>query len=653
MKSLVVQILGHFAAGMGLVAVVWLAGWGWLRVFSDGSEPAGDEATLAYPMGLIVVIVSAALILINPWLGVLGVVLGVTPWIVRRGRPPLRLASSLAVMLPVALALPFIVRFAFTLGLLYHGPTDELWGRPYGDMKFFAAGIHSFKVSIWPNYDLLVEGLRRGYASTSTRIVGAALLFVPGSDAFLFDAVTMPAFFLTSMCLGLAVLGGGSAGGTSGPASSGMLAWSWRLVVIPLLCLGSLAYPSWVVESPNAGFALPLVFPVFALARNRTIPVVRFVMLAGLIMVCVILTKVFLLIPFALVLSVALLSTRWHGLLENRRRYGVAAALVLAGIGGGFVYVLITYSWVLKILNVQFLPLRLVTDTGLDLPRALGVAADVLLAAGAWWAGAPIFLGSLSTLMVHWTIPSYTDISVGGSAVLIALAILREPRVRRWSGLAITLGAVALARSKWMRELTITDSHTLWTLCWTMSGSVMVVMASPRLAAFVMERGVRRTLAYGSALIALAVTLDAASVIRGVAAGRLETNHGKTGFNRPAEYDIYRTVRERTPHDALIFVKAGPFDYYMGTSERQFYLGSWYNSVLRTSEERLKERSDLNARVLRGELPPDRLPLSRKYSSYFAVVRWNDPVPAGWSVTYSNEALKLLQIPPGNSVPVR
>ena len=314
---------------------------------------------------------------------------------------------------------------------------------------------------------------------------------------------------------------------------------------------------------------------------------------------------------------------------------------------------LIAYSWVLKVLNVQFLPLKLVTDKGVDVARAWAVLGDVLLAAGAWWAGVPIFLGSLSTLGVHWTVPSYTDISVGGSALLVALAVLRWPRVRRWSGLAITVGAVALARSKWLRELTITDSHTLWTLCWTLSGSVMIVMASPRLAAFVMERGVRRTLAYGSALIALAVTLDAASVIGGVAAGRLETNRGKTGFNRPEEYHIYRTIRQRTPPDALIFVKAGPFDFYMGTSERQIYLGSWYNSALRTSEDQLKERSDLNAKVLSGELHPTQLPLSRKYSSYFAVVRWNAPVPAGWSVIYSNEALKLVQIPSDNSVPVR
>jgi hypothetical protein len=142
-------------------------------------------------------------------------------------------------------------------------------------------------------------------------------------------------------------------------------------------------------------------------------------------------------------------------------------------------------------------------------------------------------------------------------------------------------------------------------------------------------------------------------VIQGVAAGRLETKNGQTGFNRPAEYHIYRTIRQRTPPDALIFVKATPFDYYMGTSERQIYLGSWYNSALRTAEDQLKERSDLNARVLRGELPPDRLPLSRKYSSYFAVLRWNDVVPAGWSIIYSNEALKLAAIPSGGSVSVR
>ena len=113
------------------------------------------------------------------------------------------------------------------------------------------------------------------------------------------------------------------------------------------------------------------------------------------------------------------------------------------------------------------------------------------------------------------------------------------------------------------------------------------------------------------------------------------------------------SVKLRDRGRALVFVKGAAFDYYMGTSERQIFLGSWYNSELRTSDDRLKERSDLNARVLRGELSPDDLPLSRKYSSYFAVLRWNDPVPTGWSLIYSNEALSLLAIPSGKSRPVR
>jgi hypothetical protein len=119
------------------------------------------------------------------------------------------------------------------------------------------------------------------------------------------------------------------------------------------------------------------------------------------------------------------------------------------------------------------------------------------------------------------------------------------------------------------------------------------------------------------------------------------------------EYRVWDAAEQAVPEDGLVFTSlTGPvisghqgWNYYPGVIARQVYLAGWSNSVLLVDERERARRLRLNADVLTGARRPGDLPLARRYSSAFAVLRTGDEPPATFERLYANDRFALYRIP--------
>ena len=153
-----------------------------------------------YPLGLFVVMAAAVPPLLWRPLGVLSAIVVVAAIVAgaRNATLPLR---------GVTLALAGLGSAAFGggLGLLLHGPTDDLDSAAYGGMLWYVAKVVSAAESIVPFRDPLVEGEKIIYTEAGTSFVGTVLSWLPGFDPILYHAATLPTFAAASLCIGLAL----------------------------------------------------------------------------------------------------------------------------------------------------------------------------------------------------------------------------------------------------------------------------------------------------------------------------------------------------------------------------------------------------------------------------------------------------------------
>jgi hypothetical protein len=83
---------------------------------------------------------------------------------------------------------------------------------------------------------------------------------------------------------------------------------------------------------------------------------------------------------------------------------------------------------------------------------------------------------------------------------------------------------------------------------------------------------------------------------------------------------------------------------YPSIAERQLYLAGWYDGRLTARPDELDRRLLLNTRVLSGALAPQRVPVSRRFDSYYAVVRTGVEVPRRFRPLYANDSFALYRI---------
>jgi len=166
------------------------------------------------------------------------------------------------------------------------------------------------------------------------------------------------------------------------------------------------------------------------------------------------------------------------------------------------------------------------------------------------------------------------------------------------------------------------------------------------------ETNVAKVLARGTRVLSAGVLVGVILVMVALASGVMGKRIHRGGALTPSDYDIWNEVRRRTPKDALLFsdwtgnsidVKHG-WNYYAAVSKRQLYLGGWYNGRLRTDPGELQRRLQWNEDVLQGLTAPQAIPVSGRYSSYFAVVDRARKMPATFTPVYTNAKYTLYKV---------
>jgi hypothetical protein len=590
--ELTLTIIAHAALGVVLAGGIWSLG---LSVLPR------ERALLAYPFGLLAAAAAATLVLISFWL--LPVALVFVLPLVARGVSRLPRAALWSALPAGALGT--------VLGLVNHGPTEQVDSSAYGDMLFYAAKVVSAEQSIFPFRDLLVAGERHVYVESAWMFLGGALEPVPGVDPVLLQAATAPAFFLTAIAIGFAFLRAPAA------SSAGLVA---------VLAVAAIAYPTWLTESPPVALAVPLAFALYAIWRDQ-LPLPLLLTVGAAVGGSFFLTKVLGLVPLTIVGAFAIVR-------DHRR----LAPVLLAAAGAAGVAVVALFAadsaWLTDVLEPKFLP----ADAARGLRRQLDVR-DTQAAATSVLVVGQLLLAAVLARQRAWTLLAVLAAAIGGGwlvgghgfdvvlgiAVVLAASLLVERGVAEpW---LVGAAAVALASAAWFRDISGVGS-TLLPIALVVAGVLLALVRRPPLA----------TAAGVAALVAMGLVLfptDRATTL--------------TSANRAA----WKQMRDAVPPDGLVFTsETGPvvtgdqgWNYYPGIWGRQLYLAGWSNSPLLVDDDERARRLLLNQRVLAGLLDPRELELDRRYSSFYAVVGRGRTVPAGSDLLYRNEELALYALP--------
>lgn len=615
-SALFLSIVLHTALGLALAALVWLVGRGCLVLCRRPLE--GPSLLDAYPLGLFVVMAAAVPPLAwHPLGAVSALVVGAAAVAGVRGAVlPLRNSTLVFAALGSAL-------FGGGLGALLHGPTDELDSAAYGGMLWYVAKVVSATQSIIPFRDPLAEGEHMIYTEAGTSFVGAVLDWLPGFDPILYHAATLPTFAAASLCVGIAIFVAGR------PVPLPLVG-----VAAALLAVASVAYPSWVTETPPAAFALPLVFSLWRVWRDE-LDTRWLALLSAVVALDYFQTKVIAIMALGLLLLAGLVERHRHRP-DFRRVALIAATLVALGAAAMIGLLFLFASWYAGLAKPKALPVdavRGLTDGDPDL-RSLGlvclVAGEVLLLAALARARSwGLCVALLATVLPSWFVSGYGfEVALVSAVFLAALLLLDE--VRLDPRLAIASGAL-LAFAAAARE--------------PLGPQPGFLLVLALLVAFVAVAARSRSVVRVAAVAAAAAAVLAIAVRGGVDDPAVAIT--------TADRDVWAQVKARVPDDALVFTTLTGLDVtphvgwnnYPAVAERQLFIAGWYDGRLVSHEEDRDRRLAQNRAVVTGHTHPSQLDLSRDYSSYYVVARRRDRVLQSFKRLYANDAYVLYEIP--------
>ena len=658
MSMLAASIAYHFMLGILLVLLVWVGGLGWYFLLRRKCSWSDDSSLIyGYPLGILGTTIALMLLLSSIWLKMLGIgLLAIMAISIVRNLETVRFRCRMLIQ-PLLISFPFIFGFAMFQGIFQHGPTAQLSARPLGDLVFYVSRLCSLQAFPFPApyRDLLLEGhqIALGYASSGPALIGAALYHLPGFNAFLFYAVSGPTFYLVSLNIGFSLLSKRCSAPNEEVESISPI---WAFVILPLLMVAALAYPTWIVESVPVLYAIPLSFTVYWLIRDQSCSAVQFVTLAVSILGCTYFTKVFAFIPFFTVLGLRFLQMSLLKL--NRRDFGIVVGVVMVLALSYVLYVWDSTSWILAgQFRWQFLPLitlynittgnSSLSDSAIAMFLILG---HVLLILSAWRSNQVMVCSALLVgVLIFWLWPGYGNITYAVSITIFVALLYHELVVLYKSRFPLILAAIMLMVATALREINLVALRNGGVFI-----SFIVFSVLPPIIWGVREdTKIGRMCKKGLQLVSVGTAVGLIVFSLALANGFFGTSIPKTGALTPTDYDIWHKVKKLVPADTLIFsdftgtkidLRHG-WNYYSGVSGRQMYIGGWYSSPLRFDADALADRLKQNDMVLNGMVSPWDLQLSRNYSSYFAVVERKRGMPEEYSLRYVNQDYAIYEIP--------
>ena len=589
-------ILLHAALGVVLALLVWSVGLGIVP----------RRPPIAYAVGLLAVAAAALAILISPWLAL--VALPLLGGALARARPG-------PAFTPLARALPAALGLGIALGFLLRPPSATHDSNAYGDFLYYAQKALAARESIAPLRDYLVEGQRSTYVEAAPALLGGALTHVPGFDAFLFGAASLPAFLVAALAVG------------AGLTLRRLPRDTWLLALLGITCI---AYPTWLTESAPVALAVPLAFPLYTLWRDGARRS-EWIVFAIVLAIDVVLTKGFAAVTIAVFGTAALVDR--YGFRARRALPWIAVAAAVAA--AAVALFLLTSSWLADVLHAKFLPADAVRglnhqlttrDTQSLAPALLVVGETLLLIALARARAWPFAAAAAAGIAGTWLVGGHGfDITIGLTVLLAVLFFAEEPESLARQRPLLAGAALTLALSAWFRD--ISGVRTAFFL---------VALLGVGLLAMFGGRSARVAVV---AALALAV------------AAPFALERGQTTLYAE-DYRIWNAVEQLVPRDGLVFTsETGPqvtgtqgWNYYPGVARRHVYLAGWSNSSLLVRRDELRRRLALNRRVLAGSLDPRAVPLSRTYDGYFAVLPARERAPVTFRRLYRNGRWALYRI---------
>jgi hypothetical protein len=409
-----------------------------------------------------------------------------------------------------------------------------------------------------------------------------------------------------------------------------------------------LPYPTWLTESPPLALSLPLTFSLYRLWADELMPLRWLVVLAAVLAVDLMLTKVVAAMPLACVVGFALY--RRYRVHPHARRVALLLGAALA-VAGALVAVLLfaTASWYVRLFGLEFFPARAARDLWSQLETrstqeaapAFTVIGELLLLAALVRARSWPFATALGTaLAASWILGHQAfDGAIGTANLLAAILFWRRPDVLRRQWTLVAAAAVTLAVSVWFRDVYgVRAGLVLLLLC---AFALLPGLGDERGR---VERRARRA--------AVGLTAVVAVFVAAAIPSDLKLSHARVTLTS-ADHDIWERVAEVVPDDGLVFTtmtgrEVGPrtgWNNYPSIAGRQLYLAGWYDGRLTTRRDEVDRRLALNREVLSGELAPAELELSRRYESHFAVARRWERLPDSFDLVYGNGAFALYRIP--------
>jgi hypothetical protein len=635
-NALLLALIEHAGLGVAVSLGVWMAAAG-LAFLAVGERNASMALILlpAFPIALGLFALLAAVALLVPH----GKALALATWLACL-LPLLcwRPAKSEIVRFALVLLgiLPFAGFFGLWMGLLWHGPTEELAGYPSGDLVFYATSMWSLATRPYPFTDFASANAGPlSYFNMLYSLFGAALIELPGFDSFLYILAAGGTSFILFSGLALHLY-------VSDRAAKSLDAASVLILLLSLLAAPR--YPYWVAESPPIIYLPALTTAVWWMAeRGRTRPrwaaAALFAGLAGSA-----LSKV---VTAAVLVPAAAVNTR------NTLRQFPTPARIAIWVG------ILAFSAYALFLLLRYLPIYLraakLGPNGYLYPTWRAITRDV----------ATLGLVVLSFLTLDFGVALALTL---GFASALAYAFLFNANF----GCAVMLlGLICIAqrekiaRYRWFVVVALAltlPAPLLDDPAGASSGMVWVVSIGGMVAiALICARpGRDQPIAHCEAVVVLASTMFCIGALGllGVARGNVIANSGWNSSQQglsPQARDIWLAVRRLTPAGALIFTDQvsdeptllGGWNFYALIGQRQIFLSSFYmTNELRTDATRLRRVLSVNDAVLRGVTKPSEVGTAEKHTRFFAVVSRSRAHPPSWERLYENQLYGLYGIPP-------
>lgn len=694
--QLLPSLVYHAVLGLVLATLVWGAGVGWLLLVARCISFRAADTVLGYPFGLLALLGASALWLLHSLAGVVGflLLLGAPLAHAVRARRLLDRAVRIAGS-ALSGALPYIIGFAIALGFLVHGPGPDSDSSAFGDFVFYPAKVASAQASITPFHDLDVLGVDHTFVQSGPSLVGAALVDAISLDPFLIEGALLPVFLLSSLCFGMGLL----------RKEDSRKLPEWLAIPLAGLVLGTVAYPSWIAESPPVALGLPLAFTAFWLTR-RAVSTSVLGTTCAVIAVDLLFTKILAAISIIVLLAPVFME---HVRRASRRQVVTVCASLLAGVVFAAALLVGTADWTRQVVGLHFRPLddlraaigqdHLTTNSLGPVLKTLGsvLALVVLIRLKRWLLA--LTLGV--PVAVSWVLSGQSvDVAIGVAVLCCAVALAMHPPTLRGDRVLVTAAGGSLAVGTWFRDLwQLPASFTMSLLfvaataaalaaapardslgrrafAWqrhmvvgtVVVGGIALALAGHSFAAFATVLAAGSLAVAGSLLPGRAPRLAvfaAAMLLPLLAVGQAATARDLTlgTYDRtilPREYfDVWKRTSRVAPKTGLVFTshtgkEVTPlkgWNFYPAFGRRQVYLAGWQNSRLRTDHADLARRLSVNRALLRGRLAPSDMAEARPFSSYYAVMWKFEPRPRSFRELYANRLFVLYSIPSRRSNP--